>query len=125
MRLFRGKRKDSGKWVYGYYYQIWDKVYILWGMTNGVPDMIEVIPETVGQYTGLKDKNGKEIYEGDRIRLDLNNEGYKDTVVVYRDDYMQFMFDHPKGVYTMTEYHFKPKDLEIIGNIHEEEKQND
>jgi len=114
---FRGKRVDNGEWVYGYYIVAGGIPFI---STFGVREPIAVIPETVGQYTGLKDKNGVEICEGDRVSLDLNNEGYKNCVVVYRDDYMQFMFDHPKEVYTMTEYHLKPKDCEVIGNIHEE-----
>ena len=114
---FRGKRIDNGEWVYGYYIVAGGIPFI---STFGVREPIAVIPETVGQYTGLKDKNGVEICEGDRVSLDLNNEGYKNCVVVYRDDYMQFMFDHPKEVYTMTEYHLKPKDCEVIGNIHEE-----
>ena len=122
--LFRGKRVDNGKWVYGFYFRIWNRTYILWGTTNGTPNMYEVYPETVGQDTGLLDKNGTKIFEGDRVKLDLNNEGYKNSVVVYRDDYMQFMFDHPKEVYTMTEYHLKPKDLEVIGNIHDKEVAN-
>lgn len=59
---FRGKRIDNGQWVYGYLFKIWDKCYILWGTTNDGPNMTEVDPETIGQYTGLHDKNNVEIY---------------------------------------------------------------
>lgn len=61
--LFKAKRKDNGEWVQGYLYGIWEKRYILWGMTNDIPDMIEVDPSTICQCTGLKDKNSKLIWE--------------------------------------------------------------
>nr|UVM83629.1 MAG: YopX protein [Bacteriophage sp.] len=63
--LFRGKRIDNGVWACGYLYGIWEKRYILWGMFNDIPGMIEVDQATLCQCTGRKDKNGKLIYEND------------------------------------------------------------
>ena len=67
--LFKAKRLYNGEWVQGYLYGIWDKKYILWGMTNDIPNMVEVDPSTICQCTGLKDKNGNLIWENDDIKL--------------------------------------------------------
>ena len=65
--LFKAKRIDNGEWVQGYLYGIWEKRYILLGMTNDIPDMIEVDPSTICQCTGLRDKNGQKIWENDVV----------------------------------------------------------
>lgn len=65
--LFKAKRLDNGEWVQGYLYGILEKKYIIWGMTNDIPNMIEVDPTTICQCTGLKDKNGKLVWENDIV----------------------------------------------------------
>ena len=78
--LYRAKRKNWRElpkemwWVEGYLYGIWERRYILWGMTNDVPNMIEVDPSTICQCTGLNDKNGKLIWEGDIILFQRDND---------------------------------------------------
>ncbi len=129
---FRGKRKDNGEWVYGYLIvdEISDKYYIFSkGNSCNETDRIgeegllhiltfEVIPETVGQYTRLKDKKGKKIFEGDIVK-----DQYCIYEVVYDGNgyYIQVVkllkeCGTAKGLlYDLSDY----KDLEIIGNIYD------
>ncbi len=74
--LFRGKRKDNGEWIQGYLYGIWERRYILWGMTNDIPNMVEVDPSTVCRCTGYSG-----IYEKDIFRYE-----YEDYVIKWSDD---------------------------------------
>lgn len=78
--LFRGKREDTGEWVYGYYAHLpsaaaaADIIYVPASDPDDSNHTVFVDPETVGEYTGLTDKNGVKIFEGDIIKISEGND---------------------------------------------------
>lgn len=119
--LFRGKRKDTGEWTEGYFFKSWDRIFLLWGMTNDIPNMVEIIPETVGQFTGLTDKNGKKIFEGDivksRFRYEANKEPMTVEFRIERGGWFPFACGDGCGCCEVDTY--SPENTEVIGNIYD------
>ena len=114
--LFRGKRKDNGEWVYGNFVRgcVDDFAYIVeFGNKELCRNYVEVIPETVGQYTGLTDKNGKKIFEGDICKHRSNYSGNTlISLVTYTDGHFLALVSENSG------FELSEK-LEVIGNIHD------
>lgn len=121
---FRGKRIDDGEWAYGSLDMTGEHPTISWLRTDEdgdqVPWFAAVEDETIGQFTGLHDKNGKEIYEGDLVRYydDIEDE-LVTRPVEYIADYCAFCAVHPKrdpdGIFAQWEY-------EVVGNIHDKKE---
>ena len=116
--IFRGKRADNGEWIEGSLLGIdWCDKPSTYSIAPNTPVSVfySVIPETVGQYTGLTDKNGKRIFEGDIVSL-VKHDG-----LIYKVVYVPCRYElvNSKGVNCFVLDIYKSENIEVIGNIHD------
>ncbi|MDD6564273.1 MAG: YopX family protein [Clostridiales bacterium] len=127
--LFRGKREEDGGWIYGLYSD--DYVYdtdfpcIVPLRSGAIYDSWAVIRDTVGQYTGLTDKNGKKIFEGDIVKTKkygkiIGHSNVRDFdifVVIYEP--AMFRLENTHRAFNLVGKCGKGIDYEVIGNIYD------
>ena len=118
--LFRGKKIDNDKWTYGFYfehsidgqkysyikYQTFDEGFV----TN------EVVADTVGQFTGLCDKNGKKIFEGDIVESPRGTQGF----IEWQNAECAFLVNIGDDWQTMDDCTY-----EVVGNIYDNKEEEE
>ena len=106
--LFRSKRVDNDEWVYGFLVKMWGQYHIIDQNDENSAYMIK--PKTVGQFTGLCDKNGKKIFDGDIVESPNGTQGF----IEWQNAECAFLVNIGDDWQTMDDCPY-----EVVGNIYD------
>ena len=121
--LFKAKRLDNGEWVEGYLYRLGETLnpFIMCKNRNG--ESFEVDPSTVCQYTGLTDRNGKKVFEGDKITMTFSHGQRTANVVGFRGGSFGLHWKRAGVGHFAAFTGICHVEYEVTGSIHDKEKE--
>lgn len=121
--LFRGKRKDNGAWVEGYYSKHKSEKVFIKEVDGDAKGSFEVYPETVDEFTGFRDASMRRIWEGDLVKYHLGEYSY--AIVKFKDGKFVLNWLNNEALKEDLAYWVYERDIYVCGNVYDNKKDVD